>query len=248
MNLELIVVKLNKEGKAITDSLAIAEFFGKRHDNVIRDIKNLECSKGFRRLNFEESYYLNNQNKKQPMVEITKMGMARLIFKFTGPDVAPYQEAYIHQFDAMEKELFEKQKPVLPSYSEALRQLADSLDKQEELKQQNNLLGHNLIKTLPATEFYKAVTGSKTAINMAEVAKVLNFPKLGRNKMFKFLREQNILQNDNIPYQQYVDKGLFRVIEQKYSLPNGDVQVSFKTLVFQKGLNFIRKLVIKYFL
>jgi Rha family phage regulatory protein len=37
------------------DSMRVAEHFGKRHDNVLRDYDRLECSDAFRRLNFEET-------------------------------------------------------------------------------------------------------------------------------------------------------------------------------------------------
>lgn len=48
--------------------------------------------------------------------------------------------------------------------------------------------------------------------------------------------------SNNIPYQKYIDSGYFRVIEQKYTKPDGTVCINIKTLVYQKGLDFIRKL------
>ena len=48
----LIVV----DGHIKTTSRAIAEHFGKRHDNVLQSIDRLECSPEFRRLNFQESF------------------------------------------------------------------------------------------------------------------------------------------------------------------------------------------------
>ena len=53
-----------KDGRPFCNSLQVAEAFGKRHDNVLRDIRNLDCSDNFRRVNFEESSYKNEQNKK----------------------------------------------------------------------------------------------------------------------------------------------------------------------------------------
>ena len=62
----------------------------------------------------------------------------------------------------------------------------------------------------------------------------------GRNKIFEYLRNEKILDMNNIPYQRYVDSGWFRVIEQKY-MRNGEQQVTTKTLVYQKGIDAIRK-------
>ena len=41
----------------------------------------------------------------------------------------------------------------------------------------------------------------------------------------------------------YVDREYFRTIEQKYTTPDGSTHISIKTLVYQKGLEFIRKIV-----
>lgn len=92
----------------------------------------------------------------------------------------------------------------------------------------------------PKAEFFDAVADSKTAISMNEVAKVLAIKGFGRNNLFEFLRNEKILDRYNVPYQRYVDAGWFRVIEQKY-MKNGEQQVTTKTLVYQKGVDGIRK-------
>lgn len=92
----------------------------------------------------------------------------------------------------------------------------------------------------PKADFFDAVADSKTAIPMDQVAKVLDCG-LGRNKIFELLRNNSILQYNNIPYQKYVDLGYFRVVEQSYVKPTGENCVNTKTLVFQRGLDFIRK-------
>ena len=118
------------------------------------------------------------------------------------------------------------------TYAEALRELADRTEKMEALQKQNKLMQ-------PKAEFFDAVTDSKTAIPIGDVAKILDIG-IGRNKLFEFLREKNILTSDNRPYQRYIDAGYFRVIEQKYEV-NGEVRINIKTLVFQKGIDWIRK-------
>nr|DAS30988.1 MAG TPA: KilAC domain protein [Caudoviricetes sp.] len=91
-------------------------------------------------------------------------------------------------------------------------------------------------------DFYDDVTGSSTTAEIATVAKVLNFKNIGRNTLFDILRKQGILQKDNMPFQIYIDRGYFRVVESKWNTPNGDVKVNYKTVVYQKGINFISKL------
>ena len=91
----------------------------------------------------------------------------------------------------------------------------------------------------PKAQFYDDVAGSKDSIEMGHVAKVLGIRGMGRNRLFSLLRDKKILDKNNIPYQQYVDLGYFRVLEQKYSVPNGETKINIKTMVFQKGIDFI---------
>lgn len=95
----------------------------------------------------------------------------------------------------------------------------------------------------PKADFFDAVTDSKDAIDIGTAAKVLAIPGVGRNTLFHRLREKGILMSNNQPYQQYVDRGYFRIIEQKYNKADGSTNISIKTLVYQKGLDFIRKIV-----
>ncbi len=84
-----------------TTSLLIAEKFGKRHDTVLRSIRNLECSAGFRLRNFAESSYVNEQGKDQPVYTVTRDGFAFLAMGFTGKTAALWKERFIGAFNLM---------------------------------------------------------------------------------------------------------------------------------------------------
>ncbi len=77
-------IKFGKEERAACTSLDVAETFGKEHKHVLRDIRELGCSKEFRLSNFGESSYTNAQNKKQPMFLMTRGGFRQSNF---GPAV-----------------------------------------------------------------------------------------------------------------------------------------------------------------
>lgn len=110
----------------------------------------------------------------------------------------------------------------------------------DSLKQNNMKLLADNEQMKPKAEFFDAVADSKTAISMNDVSKVLGIKGYGRNNLFEFLRRNGILDRWNVPYQRYIDCGWFRVIEQKYTR-NGEPCVSTKTLVYQKGVDAIRK-------
>ena len=99
---EYVFSKLfHKETVPMTDTLKVAEVFGKRHKNIIQAVKELDCSNEFRRLNFQPSYYLNEQNKRQPKFNMTQDGFTFLVMGFRGKKAAELKEAYIKQFNEM---------------------------------------------------------------------------------------------------------------------------------------------------
>lgn len=81
-------------------------FFTKRHDDVLKKIRNLDCSQEFSARNFAEAEYIDEQGKPRPMYEMTKDGFVFLVMGFTGKKAAQFKEAYIAEFNRMEAELY----------------------------------------------------------------------------------------------------------------------------------------------
>ncbi len=89
-----------------TTSRKVAEFFGKEHKNVLRDIENIGCSENFRKLNFELSEYkVNSNNKTYHEYNMTRDGFTLLVMGYTGEKAMQFKEMYINAFNEMEKEL-----------------------------------------------------------------------------------------------------------------------------------------------
>lgn len=104
------LMKFNKEEKVAVTSLDVAETFGKTHDKVLRDIRDLGCSKDFGLSNFGETKYVDSHGRKQPMYIMTKDGFTLLAMGYTGEKAMQFKEAYIKQFNIMEKLLDAKRK------------------------------------------------------------------------------------------------------------------------------------------
>ena len=88
---------------ARANSLLVAQMFGKRHDAVLRDIRNLDCSEKFNLHNFEEITYRDDRGRKQPAVAMTRDGFTFLVMGYRGKKAAAYKEAYIERFNQMER-------------------------------------------------------------------------------------------------------------------------------------------------
>ena len=101
-------IKRNHREINVVTSLDIAESFEKRHDNVLKDIRELKCSDEFRLLNFEEISYRDSYGKNQKAYYITRDGFTLLSMGYGGEKAVRFKEAYIRQFNNMEKLLHEK--------------------------------------------------------------------------------------------------------------------------------------------
>ncbi|EKK7110066.1 Rha family transcriptional regulator, partial [Escherichia coli] len=79
-------------GKVVTSSLSVADFFSKRHDDVLKKIRILDCSPEFCARNFAETSILvrqpNGGTRKLPCYQITRDGFAFLAMGFTGKRAA----------------------------------------------------------------------------------------------------------------------------------------------------------------
>lgn len=100
------------DGQVTTTSRQVAEHFGKRHDTVLRAIRNLECSPEFHARNFVEMVMKTEIGsgavRNDPAYRITRDGFVFLAMGFTGKEAAQWKEAYITAFNAMEAELLRK--------------------------------------------------------------------------------------------------------------------------------------------
>ncbi|MFS1463847.1 Rha family transcriptional regulator [Vibrio lentus] len=103
----------NQDEQIRTTSLKIAEAFNKRHDDVLRRLRSLECSQDFIDRNFTGNKYKDRRGRSLPLYEMTKDGFMFLVMGFTGTKAAHIKEAYINAFNQMASQL-RSAMPILP--------------------------------------------------------------------------------------------------------------------------------------
>lgn len=225
-----------KNGELLVSSITIAENVSYEHRAVIQLINSykidfeelgalhLKCI-GTNGTNTYKTWYDLNENQVTFLLQLMKNNEYTVKFKLT----------LTKAFSIMKSKLQENTFLIPRTFSEALLLASKQA---EQIEKQNQLL----LEQKPKVDFFEAVTGSKDTIDIGTVAKVLN-KKIGRNKLFEILRDKNILMASNMPYQKFIDCGYFRVIETKYNKPDGSTHIGFKTLVYQKGVNYINKII-----
>lgn len=99
------LVKL-ENGQSLTTSVQVAAKFGKRHDNVIRDIELLIGSllKIEDTPKFVKSQYVS-RGKEYPMYVMDRDGFTLLVMGFTGEKALKFKVDYINAFNNMDAEI-----------------------------------------------------------------------------------------------------------------------------------------------
>lgn len=207
------IIQHQEKSSSLMSTKELADALGVSKDTINSTVDKLELNGVLRRV-----YILRNSQNGYLFDE----EQATLIKQ----EIQKHHNLATRQIDNVSTEVEENQ-VIAKAIGILQRRLSDAEKEVEKLK--------------PAAEFAYQICSSKDAIDIGNCAKVLN-RNIGRNRLFEFLRNKNILQQDNIPYQKYIDSGYFRVIETKFTIPSGETKISLKTLVLQKGVAYINKL------
>lgn len=98
------LVELNNE-QVVTTSLVVAESFGRRHDNVLQAIKNLEKDVLSFKEMFSETETPDSYGRSRKTYYINRDGFTLLVMGFTGKEALKFKLEYIEAFNLMEQEL-----------------------------------------------------------------------------------------------------------------------------------------------
>lgn len=232
-----------ENNRPVTDSLMVAETFGKNHKDVLRDIRNLDCSEEFGQRNFAHTPYVHEQNGQEyHKYLITQDGFSFLVMGYTGKEAARFKETYINEFNRMRDELNKPQFTFPQTKVEALEAYLQEMKKNEMLTLENAYKDDQIAKQAPKVALYDVAMNASNNKAIGTVAKMLGY---GPYKLFAFLREVKVLRHNNDPYQTYIDRGYFEL--RIYPVPhtNGEIENKNQTMVTPKGIDFIHKLLVE---
>ena len=135
------------QGSVVVKSTEIAARFGKRHDNVIRDIESIIKKAQSSKLRddlFYETSFVNSRNRRYPEFLMTRDGFALLAMGFTGEKALEWKLKYIEAFNTMENALASQGREGMRALSEAVA--AFESDKEKASQYGKALAGWRKIK------------------------------------------------------------------------------------------------------
>lgn len=208
-------------------------FISLKHKELLRTIRQ-ELEKEINERKIAPVEYIDKKGEVRPMFLLSSKYAQRILLR---------ESIYVRRevVDWIDKAVQKFQDP-MALIQQGIAMLNQKFDEQN--KEIKKLQEENL-KLRPIAQNYRLLFNVQSAIDIGHVATLLAIKKLGRNNLFKKLKQENIITKDNRPYQKDVESKKFRLIEYQYTKRNGGIGVGIKLVVFQKGLdhiiNFLRK-------
>lgn len=228
--------------KIVVSSRQVAKNFEKEHKHVLEDIsKYIKAENSAMTDWFCKTYYQAGTGKKYPMYYMTRDGFSLLVMGFTGKKALAWKVKYIKAFNAMEKMIKSNYK--LPDFTnpvEAAIEWAKQYKEKEKYKEELN-------KAKPKAEFADAITQCNTNLPIGTFAKIV-YEKtgVGRNKLFEWLRDRELLMTIpseyNQPTQKAIRLGLFAT---KETVKSKD-EIVLKISITPKGQLYVYNMLTQY--
>ena len=198
---------------------------------------------------------------------ISKPGLYRIVMKSRKPVAKRFQRWLAHEvLPALDSKgvymMPNVAKPSVPDFSDPIamaRAWADAKEAEQKAADKAMMLAEKLdtvtdqvIEMKPKAESHDRFLSSEATTSLSHVAKSLG---IGPMKLTAFLRAEGIIfrrEEDeegkpkknavNEPYQPYIDKGFFELVQVPYE-SNGRTKHNSQTRVTPSGLDFIKELV-----
>lgn len=208
-------------------SLDIAEITGKRHDHVMRDIR--QEIKKLGKIDapiFGAVKYTDSKGEKRPCYEFGKKGAMQLALKYDA----------VTRYKVIEKiEELENKAKLPQTFAQALRLAADQVEIIEAQKQV-------IAEAKPKADYVDRILNSEGLLTITQIAKDYG---LTGAKLNKILAENNVQYKQSkqwLLYKEYVSKSYTQSETIEYKGSKGEIKTKLNTKWTVKGRLFIHDL------
>ncbi|UPF04912.1 phage regulatory protein/antirepressor Ant [Pseudomonas mosselii] len=224
-------------------SLEIAKLTGKRHDNVMNDIRQQFEELGQDALEFQGNYQ-DYYNRSKPCFNLPRREVDILLSGYS----TKMRAAVVDRWHALEAEKKLGVIEIPNNLVGTLKLVLTLKDERTMLAHQVEALEQQLAEDSEKVEFYNKIYERDDLLNPTKAAKLLG---TGRNRYLEYLREHKILMSrphqQNMPYQKYLDAGYFEVKECTcYNRKTGEREFKALPLLTGKGLIWLQQFIEKH--
>lgn len=232
------------QGRDVTTSLIVAQVFGKRNADVLRDIRNLHCSPEFKERNFALMVKINELPQggaqKSEYYEMTKDGFSFLVMGYTGKKAGEFKEMFINEFNKREM-MLKSDDYILARSQEILHnrlQLAE-----QQLAQANERIAlqeQEIKQSAPKVQYVDEVLQSVNTYTSTQMSKELGLREA--EQLHKILKEKGIMFKQSGQWlltAKYCGKGYTKPRTHHYTRNDGSVGTNTTTVWTEKGRAFL---------
>ena len=221
--------------QAMTNSLLVAEKFGKEHKNVLRDIQNLVAQNSAAKLYFFESEY-ENRGKNYPMYIMNKEGFSLLVMGFNGKNALNFKIDFLNAFNKMES-MLKSDDYILARSQEILNQRLQLASQKVQMLEDTVQHQEQEIKQLaPRAEYTDKVLQSTATYTLTQIAHDLNMRSV--HQFTHWCKSKGILYHQSGQWQptaKVAGKGYFATRTARYFKADGTPASSLSTVVTELG-------------
>lgn len=229
-------------GELKISSREIAELTGKEHRNVLRDCDALnENYEKMGLLKIEQGYYThkNTGNQKYREYLLTKIQTLDLM---TGYKV-DLRIKVNRRWEELEKQQSGRKLP--QNYAQALRELADSWEREQILIEENRTKDVVIAEMKPKVSYHDLILSSTDCLTVTQIAKDYGMSAKKLNQILFDLGVQFKQSGQWLLYQKFAEEGYTKSETVAFNRPNGTTGTALHTKWTQKGRLFLYDLLKK---
>lgn len=231
--LQKIQIENNSELGPVVSSRIVAKELNRRHDNVKRDLEQILMSSNVSAL-IVPSNYKDSRGRKQKEYLLTKDGFTLYMFNIQGHN--DFKMAYINKFNEMENAL---QNRLPGTYKEALIELLETVERNEQLELENNMQKQKIAEYEPKASYLDTILNNKSLVTVGQIAKDYGMSAQALNKLLHELKVQYKQSGQWLLYSNLHDKGYTHSSTTEIEHKDGSTSVRMNTKWTQKGRLFI---------
>jgi phage antirepressor YoqD-like protein len=179
---------------------------------------------------------------------MTEDAFAVVAMSYVTPEAMKFKVKFLEEFKRIREALTQLHVGKLDSYmiDDPVKRAERWIEERKEfeaVQAEKKAAEQQLALQAPKVALYDTAMSAHNNFTMERVSKTLGY---GRNKLFQFLRDIKVLRPNNLPYQEYLDRGYFDVRQYSITHLTSGIENKTQTLVTPKGMAFIHKKLVEH--